>query len=95
VAFATVKAPFMSADVRTFQRAIATAMETRSTCWANAVVLALLMPILMAFATMWILVLVNTTNAAFATGVGLFMDMIATEFACSTSMATASATNLK
>jgi len=71
VAFATVQVRYTSADVPTFQRAIATAMETRSTCWANVVVPARPMPMLTAFATMWTLVLVNTTNAAYATGAGL------------------------
>ena len=95
VAFATGRALSMNVDVPIFLRAIATAMETRSTCWANAGAPAPPMRILTAFATMWIRALVNTTNAAFATGAERSLDMTAAVCACSTSTLMASVTNLE
>tara|TARA_B110000003_G_scaffold223619_1_gene224052 strand:- start:8855 stop:9217 length:363 start_codon:yes stop_codon:yes gene_type:complete len=67
VAFATVQEKFMHAVAQTFQREIATAMETNLTCLVNAEAIVKPMKMPMAFVTMWTTVSVLTMPAAFAT----------------------------
>ena len=57
----------MNADVQTFQKAIAIVMETSSTPWACAAVLAKQMRMPTAFVMTKTIVLVHSMHAAFAT----------------------------
>ena len=64
-------------DAMTFLRVIATAMETKKTPWAFAVVIALLMQTTTTSATMWTTALEPSTPAEFAMAQAPFSNAVA------------------